>query len=61
MEMLIGIIIVLLIVGVALWAVNSFVPMEERMNRILNAVVIICVVIWLLIKLLEYLPANLKA
>jgi hypothetical protein len=40
--------IVLVVVGVLLWLVNSFIPMQGTIKGILNAVVIICVVLWLL-------------
>lgn len=39
---------VLIVVGVLLWLVNRFVPMQATMKSILNAVVIIGVVLWLL-------------
>jgi hypothetical protein len=39
---------VLIVVGVLLWLVNRFVPMQSTMKSILNAVVIIGVVLWLL-------------
>jgi hypothetical protein len=45
---LIQLVIILIVIGVLLWAVNSFIPMEARMKSIVNAVVIIAVVIWLL-------------
>ena len=45
---LINIVIVLIVVGVLLWLVNSFIPMEPRIKNILNVVVIIAVVLWLL-------------
>jgi len=41
-------VIVLIVVGVLLWLVNSYIPMEARIKSILNAVVIIVVVLWLL-------------
>ena len=46
--MLINIIIVLIVVGVLLWLVNTYIPMDSKIKSILNAVVVICVVIWLL-------------
>jgi hypothetical protein len=49
---LIQLIIILIVIGVLLWLVNSFIPMEARIKSILNAVVIIAVVIWLLYILL---------
>ena len=45
---LLHIVIVLIVVGVLLWLVNRFVPMEGTIKSILNAVVIIAVVLWLL-------------
>lgn len=42
------IIIVILVVGVLLWLVNSYIPMQSTIKRILNAVVIIILIIWLL-------------
>jgi hypothetical protein len=45
---LINVIIILVVVGVILWLINSYIPMQHTMKRILNAVVIIAVIIWLL-------------
>jgi hypothetical protein len=45
---LIQVLFVLIVVGVLLWLVNSFIPMEGSIKSILNAVVVICVVLWLL-------------
>ena len=45
---LVHIVVVLIIVGVALWLVNNYVPMDGRIKNILNIVVVIFVVIWLL-------------
>lgn len=45
---LIQILLVLIVVGVLLWLVNSFVPMQSTIKSILNAVVVIVVVLWLL-------------
>ena len=42
------IIIVLIVVGVLLWLINTYIPMQRSIKSILNAVVIIVVVIWLL-------------
>jgi hypothetical protein len=39
---------VLIVVGVILWLVNSYLPMDRKIKNILNAVVVIVVVIWLL-------------
>jgi 1-acyl-sn-glycerol-3-phosphate acyltransferase len=42
------IIIVILVVGVILWLINSYIPMQRTIKNILNAVVVIILVIWLL-------------
>lgn len=45
---LISLVIVLIVVGVLLWAVNSYIPMDAKIKQILNIVVVICVVLWVL-------------
>ncbi len=45
---LIQIVLLLIIVGVVLWLINSFIPMAASIKSILNAVVVIAVIIWLL-------------
>jgi len=45
---LIQLIIVLVVVGVLLWLVNSYIPMDATIKKILNVVVIIAVILWLL-------------
>jgi cation transporter-like permease len=45
---LIQLVMILIVVGVLLWLVNSYIPMQGSIKRILNAVVVIAVVIWLL-------------
>ncbi len=45
---LIQVVIVLVAVGVLLWLVNSYIPMQATIKKILNVVVIIAVVLWLL-------------
>ena len=45
---LVHVIVVLVVVGVLLWLVNSYIPMAGSIKSILNAVVVIAVVIWLL-------------
>ena len=38
----------LIVVGVLLWLVNTYIPMARSIKSILNAVVVIVVVVWLL-------------
>jgi hypothetical protein len=45
---LLQILVVLVVIGVLLWLVNSFIPMQGTIKSILNAVVVIAVVLWLL-------------
>lgn len=45
---LIQLIIILVIVGVILWVINSYIPMQSTIKKILNVVVILVVIIWLL-------------
>jgi len=45
---LINVIIVLMVVGVFLWLINTYLPMQGTIKSILNGVVVILVVIWLL-------------
>jgi hypothetical protein len=45
---LIHVVIVLIVVGVLLWLINSYIPMAGSIKTILNAVVVIVVVLWLL-------------
>jgi len=42
------ILLVLIVVGVILWLVNTYIPMDRKIKSILNVVVVIVVVIWLL-------------
>ncbi len=39
---------ILIVVGVLLWLVNTYIPMAGSIKSILNAVVVIVVVVWLL-------------
>ncbi|MBI5675081.1 MAG: hypothetical protein HZC48_04500 [Nitrospirae bacterium] len=45
---LIQLVITLVVVGVILWVINSYIPMQATIKKILNAVVIIIVILWLL-------------
>jgi hypothetical protein len=45
---LLQIVVVLIVVGLLLWLVNRFIPMQGTIKSILNAVVVIAVVLWLL-------------
>jgi hypothetical protein len=45
---LIQLVIVLVVVGVILWVINSYIPMQSTIKKILNVVVVIVVILWLL-------------
>ena len=45
---LIGLVLTLVIVGVGLWLINNYVPMDPKIKTIVNVVVVVAVVIWLL-------------
>ncbi len=45
---LIQVLLTLIVVGVLLWLVNRYIPMQSTIKSILNAVVVIVVVVWLL-------------
>ena len=54
---LITVIVVLVVVGVFLWLINTYLPMQGTIKSLLNGVVVIAVVLWLLriFGLLDYL------
>jgi len=45
---LITLLLVLVVVGVILWLINTYIPMDRKIKNILNVVVVIIVVLWLL-------------
>jgi len=45
---LINIVIALIIVGVALWLINNYIPMASGIKTILNIVVVVAVGVWVL-------------
>ena len=45
---LLNVVVTLIVVGVLLWLVNSYIPMDAKIKKILNIVVVIAVVLWLL-------------
>jgi len=45
---IINLIITLVVVGVILWVINAYIPMQSTIKKILNAVVVIGVIVWLL-------------
>jgi len=45
---ILNILLVIIVAGVALWLINSFIPMQRTIKGILNVVVVIVLIIWLL-------------
>ena len=45
---LINLIIVLIVIGVILYLVNNYIPMDQKIKTILNVVVVLIVILWLL-------------
>lgn len=45
---LVQVLVVLIVVGILLWLINRYIPMQSTIKSILNAVVVIAVVLWLL-------------
>lgn len=45
---LLSLIVPFVVVGVALWAINTYVPMDSKIKTLLNIVVVLVLVVWLL-------------
>jgi len=45
---LVGLVLTLVVVGVLLWLLNNYVPMDHKIKTIVNVVVVIVVVLWVL-------------
>lgn len=45
---LIQFVLVIIVVGVLLWLVNNYIPMDGKIKQILNIVVVIALVLWIL-------------
>jgi hypothetical protein len=46
--LLINLVIALAILGVGLWLINNYIPMDATIKKVLNVVIVIAVVLWLL-------------
>lgn len=53
---LISLVVVLIVVGVLLWLVNTLIPMDGNIKRIINVVIIVAVVLWILSLFVGGLP-----
>ena len=45
---LLNVVLTLVVVGVILWLINTYIPMQSTIKRILNIVVVVVVILWLL-------------
>ena len=45
---LLNVVLTLVVVGVLLWLINTYIPMQGTIKSILNIVVVVAVVLWLL-------------
>lgn len=45
---LLNVVLTLIVVGVVLWLINTYIPMQGTIKRILNIVVVVVVILWLL-------------
>jgi uncharacterized membrane protein len=60
--MLMSIVITLVVLGIILYAINTFIPMDPKIKQILNFAVVVIVIFWLLFTILPtaHLPAGLR-
>ena len=45
---LLNVVVTLIVVGVILWLINNYIPMQATIKKILNVVVVVVVILWLL-------------
>lgn len=45
---LLNVVLTLVVVGLVLWLINTYIPMQGTIKKILNVVVVIAVILWLL-------------
>ena len=45
---LLNVVLTLLVIGVILWLINTYIPLQATIKQILNLVVVIVVILWLL-------------
>ena len=45
---LISLVLTLIVIGVLLWLINTYIPMDAKIKKIINIVVVVAVVLWVL-------------
>lgn len=56
---IIGLIVVLAVIGLLLWAIETIIPMDPKIRQIIRVVVIVAVCLWLL-QVVGLLPGSLR-
>jgi preprotein translocase subunit SecE len=58
MREIVVVIVFLAVLGIALWAINSYLPIDPKFKQLINIIAIVAVVIWLIYKfLMPLIPA----
>jgi hypothetical protein len=58
MQTLVMVIIVLVVLGIILYAINNFLPIDAKLKQLINIITVAAVVIWLIYKYLLPLIPN---
>jgi hypothetical protein len=45
---LVQFVVIIIVVGVLLWLVNNYIPMDRKIKQILNIVVVVALILWIL-------------
>jgi hypothetical protein len=45
---LVQFVVIIIVVGVLLWLVNNYIPMDSKIKQILNIVVVVALILWIL-------------
>jgi hypothetical protein len=45
---LLALVITLIVIGVLLWMVNTYIPMDAKIKNLMNIAVVVAVIFWLL-------------
>ena len=45
---LISLVFTLIVIGVLLWLINTYIPMDAKIKKIINVVVVVAVILWVL-------------
>jgi hypothetical protein len=45
---LVQLLVVLIVLGLALWLINNFLPLQPPIKTIINVIVVVVIIVWLL-------------